>query len=155
MKFDYGDIVSIKSTAPIKYRPDNIGWICGITKIDSEFLINEYKLELNDYVYLVEYEDGSSNTIPELFIDYKFTPFEGLVEMFKDNLTLRIPLEEGGNKLVPFARRIGEVDDEYLNIIIPPWLAEKLNIKEGSLVLVDNQNNKLNFTRSDANDSSR
>ena len=65
---------------------------------------------------------------------------------------LRIPLAAGGNTLAPFARGIGEINGEYLNIVIKPWLAEKLRIEAGSLVFVDNKNGKLTITRSAAND---
>ena len=67
-------------------------------------------------------------------------------------LMLRIPIEAGGDKLAPFARGIGEVDDDYLNVIIQPWLAEKLRVGAGSLVIVDNKNGKFNITRRAAND---
>jgi hypothetical protein len=54
---------------------------------------------------------------------------------------------------VQCARGIGHVDGEYLNIVIQPWLAEKLRIAAGSLVFVDNRDGKLNITRSASNDS--
>jgi hypothetical protein len=77
---------------------------------------------------------------------------EGPVELIDGKLTLRIPLAAGGDKLAPFARGIGEIDSEYLNVVIPPWLAEKLRIGAGSLVFVDNKDKKFNITRSAAND---
>ncbi len=76
----------------------------------------------------------------------------GPVELVDGNLTLRIPLEVGGAELAPLARGIGEVEGEYLTVIIKPWLAEKLRIGAGSLVFVDNKNGKFTITRSAAND---
>jgi hypothetical protein len=77
---------------------------------------------------------------------------EGPVELVEGQLMLRIPLSVGGDKLAPLAKGIGEKDNENLNVIIKPWLAEKLRISEGSLVIVDNKNGKFTITRSAAND---
>ena len=77
---------------------------------------------------------------------------EGPLESIDGKLMLRIPLEAGGDKLAPFARGIGEVDGDYLIVVIQPWLAEKLRVGAGSLVFVDNNNGKFNITRSAAND---
>ena len=77
---------------------------------------------------------------------------EGPVELYGDQLALRIPLDAGGSQLAPLARGIGVVDGLFLNIIIKPWLAEKLNIALGSLVVVDNKNGKFTISRSAAND---
>ena len=81
-----------------------------------------------------------------------FVSLEGPVELLKGQLTLRIPLAAGGDKLAPLARMSGHVEGEYLNIVIQPWLAEKLRIGPGSLVFVDNRNGKFTITRSAAND---
>jgi len=77
---------------------------------------------------------------------------EGPIELHGDQLALRIPLDAGGNELAPLARGIGVIDGGFLNVIIKPWLAEKLNVKLGSFVVVDNRNGKFNITRSAAND---
>ncbi len=77
---------------------------------------------------------------------------EGPVELVDGKLLIRIPLAAGGDKLAPLARGIGETDGEYLKIVIQPWLAEKLRIGEGSLVVVDNKNGKFTITRSEWND---
>ncbi len=58
----------------------------------------------------------------------------------------------GGSTLASLARGIGVVDGEFLIVVIKPWLAEKLNVTLGSLVVVDNKNGKLTITRSAAND---
>ena len=79
---------------------------------------------------------------------------EGPVELIDGKLTLRIPLDAGGATLAPLARGIGDVDGEYLVVVVEPWLAEKLNIGAESLVIVDNQNGKFTITRSASNDDS-
>lgn len=74
------------------------------------------------------------------------------VEIVDGQLTILIPLEAGGSALAPLARGIGEIDDEFLKVVIQPWLAEKLRIGAGSLVIVDNANRKFTITRSPSND---
>ena len=54
--------------------------------------------------------------------------------------------------LAPLAKGIGEIDGEFLKVVIQPWLAEKLRIGAGSLVIVDNASGKFTITRSVAND---
>jgi len=78
---------------------------------------------------------------------------EGPLEMLNGQLALRIPLDAGGDKLASVARGIGTVDGEFLNVVIQPWLAEKLRVSDGSLVFVDNKGGKFNITRSAANDA--
>ncbi|MHB1050642.1 MAG: hypothetical protein ACYC09_11215 [Bacteroidota bacterium] len=80
------------------------------------------------------------------------TSLEGPLELIDGQLVLRIPLSVGGDKLASVAQRISRVDSEYLNVTIQPWLAEKLRISEGSLVVVDNKNGKFNIARSSTND---
>jgi hypothetical protein len=91
----------------------------------------------------------ASNPMPEPI------SIEGPVELIDGKLTLRIPLEAGGDQLAPLARGIGEIDGEFLDVVIQPWLAEKLRIEAGSLVFVDNKNGKFTITRSAANDETR
>jgi hypothetical protein len=81
-----------------------------------------------------------------------FVSIEGPVERIDGNLILRIPLSAGGEQLSPSARGIGQIEGEYLCVLIRPWLAAKLRIKEGSLVVVDNKNGKFTLTRSASND---
>jgi hypothetical protein len=79
---------------------------------------------------------------------------EGPVELCDDQFVLRIPLDAGGDKLALLARGTGVVDGDCLIVTIQPWLAEKLRIGLGSLVIVDNHNGKFTITRSAANDDS-
>lgn len=70
---------------------------------------------------------------------------QGPVERIGDQLMLVIPLAVGGRELAPCARGIGIVDDEFLRVTIPVWLAEKLKIADGSMVSVDNRDGKFNI----------
>ena len=49
--------------------------------------------------------------------------------------------------LAPLAKRIGEIDGEFLKVVIQPWLAEKLRIATRSLVIVDNANGKFSLAK--------
>ena len=75
------------------------------------------------------------------------------MELEDGKLTIRIPLDAGGDQLAPFAKGIGEVQGDDLVVVIQPWLATMLKIEAGSLVFVDNANGKFNVTRSASNDS--
>ena len=77
---------------------------------------------------------------------------EGPVEVIDGELTIRIPLDAGGADLLSMTKGIGQVSEDCLVIVIQPWLAEKLRIGEGSMVVVDNRNNKFNIMRSAEND---
>lgn len=83
----------------------------------------------------------------------ELTSLQGQIEVLSDGqLALQIPLVVGGDKLAPFAKGIGRVDGEFLVVVIPPWLAEKLRIGAGSIVSVNNANGKFTITRSAEND---
>lgn len=82
----------------------------------------------------------------------EFTSIEGPVELVDGKLMLRIPLEAGGKNLITCSKGISEVEGDYLKIVIQNWLAEKLNIHDGSLVYVSNADGKLNIIRSEKND---
>ena len=81
-----------------------------------------------------------------------FISIEGPVELVGNDLMIRIPLSEGGVALAPLAQGIGQVVDDSLCVVIKPWLAAKLRVAEGSLVIVDNKNGKFTITRSAKND---
>ena len=77
---------------------------------------------------------------------------EGPVELINDKLAVRIPLAVGGDKLARFAKGLGKIDGEYLNVTIPRRLAKKLKIQPDSIVSVDNRKGKFNITSSSVND---
>jgi hypothetical protein len=65
------------------------------------------------------------------------------------HLVLLIPLAAGGSELVACSRGIGEVEGEYLKIVILDWLARELGIREGSLVDVSNADGKFHLQLAD------
>jgi hypothetical protein len=83
-----------------------------------------------------------------------YVSLTGPVELVDDHLALRIPLAAGGDRLAPLARGIGVVEGDYLVVVILSWLAEKLDVRAGSLVDVDNRDGRFTITRSPKNDES-
>src|SRR5580658_3189623 len=75
----------------------------------------------------------------------EITSVEGPVEFVDGRLTLVIPLAAGGCEFIQCSNGIAEVDGENLNVRIPDWMTDKLGIREGSLVQVDNKNGKFNI----------
>ena len=73
---------------------------------------------------------------------------EGPIEKINEKLFLIIPLASGGDDLIDCAKGIGKVVGENLEVQIPDWLAVKLDLKEGTLVSVNNLNGKFNIVKS-------
>jgi hypothetical protein len=81
-----------------------------------------------------------------------YISLEGPVELIEGELVLRIPLMAGGLELEPLIRRGARIEGDFLIVAIPRHLAEHLRVGEGSLVVVDNRDNRFRITRSDVND---
>ena len=77
--------------------------------------------------------------------DDPVTSLRGPVDLVDGRLVLQIPLVDGGQHLVAASRGIGMVVDDYLEVTIPGWLAQKLGIVEGSVVDIDNRGGKFNI----------
>jgi hypothetical protein len=60
-----------------------------------------------------------------------------------------IPLDAGGEDFVECSRRISELEDGCLMIVIPEWLAGMLRIDEGDLVMISNANGKFGIWASE------
>lgn len=77
----------------------------------------------------------------------EYLSLEGPVERREGQLVLRVPLDIGGRKLQSVARTISFVEDGKLVVIIPEWLAERMELAEGSEVHLDDRWGKLNIAR--------
>jgi hypothetical protein len=71
----------------------------------------------------------------------------GPVEDDNGKLVLRIPMAMGGHEFAHVTEGISEVDGPYLKITLPQWLVNKLELKEGSRVAIDNKDRKFNMVR--------
>ena len=67
-KFDYGDSVLIRNDAPDKYKPNNRASICGMRAAENEQTAKEFGIKLYHKIYTVEFGDGSSIEIPEIYL---------------------------------------------------------------------------------------
>jgi hypothetical protein len=85
--------------------------------------------------------------------EHDYVSLEGPVELIDGELVLRIPLMAGGLELQPLIQRGSRIEGDFLVVPIPPGLAEHLRVGEGSLVVVDNQDNRFRITRSASNDA--
>jgi hypothetical protein len=64
-----------------------------------------------------------------------------------------IPLAAGGSDLIACSRGISEIDGDFLKVVIRPWLAQKVELVEGSLVVVDNIDGKFNIRKAVSDDA--
>ncbi|HEY3989701.1 MAG TPA: hypothetical protein VGM02_10415 [Acidobacteriaceae bacterium] len=76
-----------------------------------------------------------------------FVSLRGPIEREGSRLVLRIPLDEGGCDLHLVCRQISEIDCDDLVVPIPDWLAEKIEVAEGTIVHVDNRGGQFNITK--------
>ena len=66
--FTWNDLVKIKPNATSFYLPGRIGVICGMEKVKSKELSNEFNVDIGDWIYTIEFGDGSSIEIPEKYL---------------------------------------------------------------------------------------
>lgn len=71
--FTWNDLVVIKPNAPSSYSPGKIAVVCGMEQVKSEKLSNEFNIKFGDWLYVVEFGDGSSVEIPEAYLE-KYQP---------------------------------------------------------------------------------
>jgi hypothetical protein len=64
-------------------------------------------------------------------------------------LLLLIPLHARGEDFVECSRGISELEDGFLKIAIPEWLAGMLQVEEGDLVVISNANGKFGIWASE------
>ena len=84
--------------------------------------------------------------------DPDFVSVEGPVEAIDGKFVLRIPLAEGGDKLTKSAGFIGRIERDVLRVDIPAWLAQKVGLADGDIVIVDNLGGTFNIELADESD---
>lgn len=68
-KFDWGETVKIRDTAPPIFRPGEIVSVCGMTKTNSKVLADKYGSNIREWVYTIEYLGGADTEIPERYLE--------------------------------------------------------------------------------------
>ncbi len=71
--YTWNDSVLIKSNAPSSYFPGKSAAVCGIEQVKSQELASEFEIKIGDWLYTVEFGDGSSIEVPEIYLqEYKY-----------------------------------------------------------------------------------
>ena len=68
-KFTWGDPIVISKDAPSVFHPGEFGSVCGFYEILSEEGTKKFQCNLGDWVYTIEFEDGSDIEIAECFLE--------------------------------------------------------------------------------------
>ncbi len=76
-----------------------------------------------------------------------FISLRGPIEREGSRLVIRIPLDDGGCDLHLVCQQISEIDGDDLVVLDSDWLAEKIEVAEGTIVRVDNGGGKFNITK--------
>lgn len=67
-KFTWGDLIMIIKSAPLSFHPGEFASVCGFYKIISEESAKEFQCKVGDWIYIVEFSDGSDIQIAELYL---------------------------------------------------------------------------------------
>ena len=66
--FTWNDLIVVKSNAPLCYCPEKIAVICGMEQVKSEKLAGEFNVKIGEWIYTLEFGDGSSIEVPEFYL---------------------------------------------------------------------------------------
>ncbi|GAB4191337.1 MAG: hypothetical protein Tsb0015_13120 [Simkaniaceae bacterium] len=134
-KFTYNDGVIVRNNAPKRFSPGEIGIICGMGKIMTIKGAKEYCCQQGEWVYIVEFLDGSSIEIPESYLE---ADPERLKYCLRDRVKLRddIPKNYHPSEKVLI---IGYQDIEDEN------LAQIFELKLGDVIYVVKAENNEEF----------
>lgn len=76
-KFTWGDSVIIRKNSPAKFHPGEFASVCGFYKVHSKETAKEFECKIGDWVYTVEFGDGSDIQVPESYLDRDFSIIRG------------------------------------------------------------------------------
>ncbi len=68
-KFTWADPVVIIKNAPIRFHPGKVASVCGLNKVISEEAAIEFQCKVGDWIYTVEFPDGSDIEIAEPYLE--------------------------------------------------------------------------------------
>jgi len=68
-KFTWNDVVMVKNNTPELFHPGEIGVICGMSKIKFEEIAKKYHSKVGDWIYTVEFGDGSDIQVAGRFLE--------------------------------------------------------------------------------------
>ena len=68
-EYTWNDWVYIHKNAPQKFHPGEIGVVCGMSKIKCEEIAIEYNSKVGNWMYTVEFVNGSDVWIPSQYLE--------------------------------------------------------------------------------------
>ncbi len=68
-KFSYGDSVIVRNSAPLNLRPGEYASVCSVGQILLNQEAEQLECNVGDWIYTIEFEDGSSIQIIERYLD--------------------------------------------------------------------------------------
>ena len=77
----------------------------------------------------------------------QYISLQGPVERRGKQFVLRVPLAAGGDRLQRVASSASYVEEGHLVVVLPDWLAERMQLAEGAPIHVDDRWGKLNVAR--------
>ncbi len=135
-RFDYGDAVKIKATAPEKFYPGQVGNICGMDKITVDAEAQELFSKIGDWAYTVELPNGSSIEVAGCYLE---VDSDRLKYKIRDQVIIKKDFSEK-NKIT----EIVSVIDYHK--ISGKSLAKKFNLKIGCFIyVVENQSGQISL----------
>ncbi|MBI2742616.1 MAG: hypothetical protein HYX48_01715 [Chlamydiales bacterium] len=68
-KFTWGDPIVITNNAPDRTHCGEFASVCGFYQISSQEDGEEFQCNIGDWIYTVEFQDGSDIQIAELYLE--------------------------------------------------------------------------------------
>ena len=68
-KYTWNDLVKIKENSPSIFFPGEVGVICGMGKIQNQELADKYFSQIGNWMYTVEFGNGSDLIVPEQYLE--------------------------------------------------------------------------------------
>ena len=68
-KFTWGDPIIITKNAPTRLHQGEFASVCGFYKVISEEAAKEFQCNIGDWIYTVEFSDGSDIQIAEPYLE--------------------------------------------------------------------------------------
>ena len=67
--FTWGETVQISEQSPVQYHPGEYGFVCGMLEMDSNEVAEAYDCVGSNWLYTIEFIDGSTHQIPEYYLE--------------------------------------------------------------------------------------
>lgn len=75
----WGDTVIVIENAPLCYKPNTHGSVCGIRTIETEETAQQFNSMIGETVYLVEFSNGEALEIPQQFLRVESEEWNDLI----------------------------------------------------------------------------